>query len=201
MKVGLAGINVGQMAVAEFGPLAALAESLGYESLWTAEHIILADLPLGPDTPRPGTTPFLLELSPVKCVNAFEMVVDHRRRSHSGLGHVGNPQGFAQDHLVVGVPHCVAGRPCKGLDDGGVGGRRVVLARIAPLAAVEAKERRNEGVLAIQLDLPPGGSQPSKVVGIIRSILPLTTVAAGLSSAYSGTRWRWTCGHKFRGMA
>jgi len=46
------------MAVPEFGPLAALAESLGYESLWTAEHIILPDLPPG-ETPRPGTTPFL----------------------------------------------------------------------------------------------------------------------------------------------
>jgi probable F420-dependent oxidoreductase len=58
MKLGLAGINVGTMAVPEFGRLAALAESLGYDSLWTAEHIILADLPPG-ETPRPGTTPFL----------------------------------------------------------------------------------------------------------------------------------------------
>ena len=58
MKLGLAGINVGTMAVPEFGRLAALAESLGYESLWTAEHIILPDLPPG-ETPRPGTTPFL----------------------------------------------------------------------------------------------------------------------------------------------
>jgi probable F420-dependent oxidoreductase len=58
MKLGLAGINVGTMAVPEFGPLAALAESLGYDSLWTAEHIILPDLPPG-ETPRPGTTPFL----------------------------------------------------------------------------------------------------------------------------------------------
>jgi probable F420-dependent oxidoreductase len=58
MKLGIAGINVGTMAVPEFGRLAALAESLGYDSLWTAEHIILPDLPPG-ETPRPGTTPFL----------------------------------------------------------------------------------------------------------------------------------------------
>jgi probable F420-dependent oxidoreductase len=58
MKLGLAGINVGTMAVPEFGRLASLAESLGYDSLWTAEHIILPDLPPG-ETPRPGTTPFL----------------------------------------------------------------------------------------------------------------------------------------------
>ena len=58
MKLGLASITIGPMAVPEFGPLAALAESLGYDSVWTAEHIILADLPPG-ETPRPGTMPFL----------------------------------------------------------------------------------------------------------------------------------------------
>lgn len=58
MKIGLAGINVGTMAVPEFGRLAALAEDLGYESLWTAEHIVLPDVPAG-ETPRPGTMPFL----------------------------------------------------------------------------------------------------------------------------------------------
>jgi len=58
MKLGLASITVGPMAVPEFGPLAALAESLGYGSVWTAEHIILPDLPPG-ETPRPGTTSFL----------------------------------------------------------------------------------------------------------------------------------------------
>jgi probable F420-dependent oxidoreductase len=35
-----------------------LAEGLGYDSLWTAEHIVLQDLPPG-ETPRPGTMPFL----------------------------------------------------------------------------------------------------------------------------------------------
>src|SRR5579871_3784225 len=58
MKLGLASITIGPMATPEFGPLAALAESLGYESLWTAEHIILQDLPPG-ESPRPGTMPFL----------------------------------------------------------------------------------------------------------------------------------------------
>jgi probable F420-dependent oxidoreductase len=58
MKLGLAGINVGTLAVPEFGRLATLAEELGYDSLWTAEHIVLPDLPPG-ETPRPGTMPFL----------------------------------------------------------------------------------------------------------------------------------------------
>lgn len=58
MQIGLAGINVGTLAAPEFGRLASLAEELGYDSLWTAEHIVLPDLPAG-QTPRPGTTPFL----------------------------------------------------------------------------------------------------------------------------------------------
>ena len=57
MKIGLAGINVGTFAVPEFGRLATLAEELGYDSLWTAEHIVLHDLP--PGNVRPGTMPFL----------------------------------------------------------------------------------------------------------------------------------------------
>src|SRR5207247_6045683 len=57
-KIGLAGINVGTMAAPDFGKLATLAEELGYDSLWTAEHIILPDLPPGA-SPRPGTLAFL----------------------------------------------------------------------------------------------------------------------------------------------
>src|SRR5205823_15016856 len=58
MKIGLAGINVGTMALPEFGKLATLAEELGYDSLWTAEHIVLPDVPPG-ESPRPGTLAFL----------------------------------------------------------------------------------------------------------------------------------------------
>jgi probable F420-dependent oxidoreductase len=56
MELGFAGINVGTLATPELGQLAQLAEELGYESLWTAEHIVLTD---SPDPPRPGTLPFL----------------------------------------------------------------------------------------------------------------------------------------------
>jgi probable F420-dependent oxidoreductase len=58
MHLGLASFNVGNLATPEFGDLAALAEDLGYESLWTAEHIVLPDLPPGKAV-RPGLTPFL----------------------------------------------------------------------------------------------------------------------------------------------
>ena len=58
MKFGLSGVNVGTMASSEAGHLAELAEEHGYESFWTAEHIVLPDLPAG-QTERPGTLPML----------------------------------------------------------------------------------------------------------------------------------------------
>src|SRR5205085_3732174 len=48
----------GTMAMPEFRKLATLAEELGYDSLWTAEHIVLPDVPPG-ESPRPGTLAFL----------------------------------------------------------------------------------------------------------------------------------------------
>src|SRR5919202_1305828 len=59
MKIGFTGINIGNLAHPELGRLAQLADELGFESLWTAEHIVLPDLPPGPETPRPGTLAFL----------------------------------------------------------------------------------------------------------------------------------------------
>src|ERR1051326_2412399 len=59
MHLGFTAFNVGNLASPEFGRLAALMEELGYESLWTAEHIVLPDLPPGPEVRRPGKTPFL----------------------------------------------------------------------------------------------------------------------------------------------
>jgi probable F420-dependent oxidoreductase len=58
MHLGFASFNIDQLATPGFGRLARLAEDLGYESLWTAEHIVLADLPPG-EAVRPGTLPFL----------------------------------------------------------------------------------------------------------------------------------------------
>src|SRR3989442_4293558 len=58
MKLGLTSINVGNMASPDFRRIAELAEELGYDSLWTAEHIVLPDLPRG-QTERPGDLAFL----------------------------------------------------------------------------------------------------------------------------------------------
>ncbi|MDE3074201.1 MAG: TIGR03619 family F420-dependent LLM class oxidoreductase [Chloroflexota bacterium] len=58
MKIGFTAVNVGNLAVPEIGRLAEMAEELGYESFWTAEHIILPDLPPG-QAERPGDLPML----------------------------------------------------------------------------------------------------------------------------------------------
>jgi probable F420-dependent oxidoreductase len=59
MHLGFTAFNVGNLASPEFGRLAELIDELDYESLWTAEHIVLPDLPPGPDVRRAGNTPFL----------------------------------------------------------------------------------------------------------------------------------------------
>jgi len=48
MRLGLAGTNIGGLSSPSTAfRLAILAEELGYESLWTSEHIVLPDVPSG----------------------------------------------------------------------------------------------------------------------------------------------------------
>jgi len=59
MKVGYFGANLG--AFREADPIERLAQAvdgLGYESLWTGEHVVLVD-PQGGGSPVPPTTPFV----------------------------------------------------------------------------------------------------------------------------------------------
>jgi len=59
MKVGLFGINMNFMAQPEWATkVAQHAESLGFESLWTGEHVVLPD-PQMPPSPAPPQTPML----------------------------------------------------------------------------------------------------------------------------------------------
>lgn len=59
MKLGLYGINLGPCAQPAAAALVArAAEAAGFESLWTAEHVVLPD-PQAPPSPVPPTTPLL----------------------------------------------------------------------------------------------------------------------------------------------
>lgn len=59
MKLGLYGVNVGPCARPEAAArVARAAEAAGFESLWTAEHVVLPD-PQVPPSPLPPATPLL----------------------------------------------------------------------------------------------------------------------------------------------
>lgn len=59
MRVGLFGINMNFMAQPAWAAkVAAHAETLGFESLWTGEHVVLPD-PQEPPSPAPPQTPML----------------------------------------------------------------------------------------------------------------------------------------------
>jgi probable F420-dependent oxidoreductase len=59
VKLGLFGINTGVCADPEVAAaVARAAEAAGFESLWTAEHVVLPD-PQTPDSPIPAQTPLL----------------------------------------------------------------------------------------------------------------------------------------------
>ena len=59
MKFGLYGINIGPCAdPATAIRVAVAAESAGFESLWTAEHVVLPE-PQPPESPIPASEPFI----------------------------------------------------------------------------------------------------------------------------------------------
>jgi probable F420-dependent oxidoreductase len=59
MKLGLYGINMGVCLDAEaISEVARAAEGAGFDSLWTAEHVVLPD-PQTPESPIPAQTPLL----------------------------------------------------------------------------------------------------------------------------------------------
>lgn len=70
MHLGITAFNVNNYCVPEFGPLATLMEELGYESLWTAEHIVLPDLPAG-QAQRPGNMPIMDSIAIIGYLAAF----------------------------------------------------------------------------------------------------------------------------------
>jgi len=86
MKLGLYGINLGVCVDPE--PAAAVAraaEAAGFESVWTAEHVVLPD-PQTPDSPIPAQTPLL---DPAV---ALAHVAAHTRTIRLGTGIIILPQ-------------------------------------------------------------------------------------------------------------
>ena len=86
MKLGLFGINLGACADPEAGAsVARAAEAAGFESVWTAEHVVLPD-PQTPDSPIPARTPLL---DPAV---ALSYVAAHTRTIRLGTGIIILPQ-------------------------------------------------------------------------------------------------------------
>ena len=86
MKLGLAAINVGKLGEPTMtARLARLAEELGYESLWTAEHIVLPDVP-------PGQHRYAATLPIVDSVALLGYVAAHTHALRLGTGVLLLPQ-------------------------------------------------------------------------------------------------------------
>jgi probable F420-dependent oxidoreductase len=81
MDIGYFGANVGAFDNADaIGRLAATAEALGFESLWTGEHVVLVD-PQQPPSPLPPHAPFVDTIATL----AFLAARTERIRIGSGI--------------------------------------------------------------------------------------------------------------------
>src|SRR5579863_10671601 len=86
MKIGLFAINFGPCAVPETAAeVARQAESAGFESLWTGEHVVLPD-PQAPPSPAPPETPMLDPTA------ALAFVAAHTKTVRLGTGIIILPQ-------------------------------------------------------------------------------------------------------------
>jgi probable F420-dependent oxidoreductase len=86
MRFGLFGINVGACASGQTAAaIAQTAEAVGFESVWTGEHVVLPD-PQVPPSPVPPETPFL---DPSV---ALALVAAHTKRVRLGTGIIILPQ-------------------------------------------------------------------------------------------------------------
>lgn len=86
MRFGLFGINIGVCASGQMSAqIAQAAETEGFESVWTGEHVVLPD-PQAPPSPVPPETPFL---DPAV---ALALVAAQTRRVRLGTGIIILPQ-------------------------------------------------------------------------------------------------------------
>jgi probable F420-dependent oxidoreductase len=86
MRFGLFGINIGVCAAGRTAAeIAQVAETAGFESVWTGEHVVLPD-PQVPPSPVPPDTAFL------DPAIALTLVAAHTRRIRLGTGIIILPQ-------------------------------------------------------------------------------------------------------------
>jgi probable F420-dependent oxidoreductase len=86
MRFGLFGINIGVCAAGQTAAeIAQLAETAGFESVWTGEHVVLPD-PQVPPSPVPPETAFL------DPAIALALAAAHTRRVRLGTGIIILPQ-------------------------------------------------------------------------------------------------------------
>lgn len=112
MKLGLFGINFGPCGDPEVAVrIAAAAESAGFESVWTGEHVVLPD-PHRPPSPASPSTPFL---DPAV---ALAYIAAATERIRLGTGIIILPQ---RNPLVLAKELASLDRVCKGRLIFGVG--------------------------------------------------------------------------------
>jgi probable F420-dependent oxidoreductase len=86
MKFGYFGLNMGPFCDAEnMASLVRLVEEVGFESIWTGEHVVLID-PQAPPSPAPPETPFL------DTIAALAFAAAHSRKLLLGSGIILLPQ-------------------------------------------------------------------------------------------------------------
>ena len=86
MKFGYFGLNMGPFCDAEnMASLVRLVEEVGFESIWTGEHVVLID-PQAPPSPAPPETPFL------DTIAALAFAAAHSQKLLLGSGIILLPQ-------------------------------------------------------------------------------------------------------------
>ncbi len=114
MKIGLFGVNYGTCGTPEAAVrVAQAAESAGFESVWTGEHVVLPD-PIAPPSPLPPETPML------DTVVALTLLASHTTNVRVGSGIIvlplRNPLVLAKELASIDVVS--AGRLIVGLGAG-----------------------------------------------------------------------------------
>jgi probable F420-dependent oxidoreductase len=118
MQIGYFGANVGAFADPDsIGRLAATAEALGFESLWTGEHVVLVD-PQQPPSPVPPRSPFVDTIATL----AFLAARTQRIKLGSGILLLAQRQPIVLAKELAGIDVLSKGRLLVGVGVGYVPG-------------------------------------------------------------------------------